>query len=138
MSPPDPPTDPQLDELLDYVLRTRNSDFTGYKRASLTRRITKRMQALGLDSYAEYMDRLEVDPDEFNRFFDNVLINVTSFFRDPAAWDALRETVADRFAGRGPDTPIRVWSAGASTGQEAYTLAILLAGCWGWTSSSAG
>jgi two-component system CheB/CheR fusion protein len=127
VSPSDPPTDPQLDELLDYVLRTRNSDFTGYKRASLTRRITKRMQALGLDSYAEYTDRLEVDPDEFNRFFDNVLINVTSFFRDPAAWDALRELVATRFASRGPDAPIRVWSAGTSTGQEAYSLAILLA-----------
>jgi two-component system, chemotaxis family, CheB/CheR fusion protein len=128
VTPADPSMpDPQLEELLEYVRRTRNSDFTGYKRASLTRRITKRMQALGLDSYGEYLDHLEVDPDEFSRFFDSVLINVTAFFRDDEAWDALRQAVTDRFRARGSqESPIRVWSAGTSSGQEAYTLAMVM------------
>jgi two-component system, chemotaxis family, CheB/CheR fusion protein len=120
--------DPELDALLEYVRQNRNSDFRGYKRASLTRRIGKRMQALGCTSFGEYLDHLEVDPDEFGRFFDTVLINVTSFFRDPEAWERLTELVAQRFAGRQSDeSPIRVWSAGTSSGQEAYTLAMVLA-----------
>jgi two-component system CheB/CheR fusion protein len=117
-----------LEALLEYVRRARNSDFTGYKRASLVRRINKRLQALGLSTFGDYLDHLQVHPDEFNNFFDTVLINVTSFFRDDEAWDALKELLAARFAGQsGGDAPIRIWSAGTSTGQEAYSLAMALA-----------
>jgi two-component system CheB/CheR fusion protein len=120
----------ELEELLAMIKETRGSDFTGYKRSTLMRRIGRRMTAVGLETYGEYRDYLEAQPDEHALLFDSLLINVTSFFRDRPAWDAFREKVlvpllADRPAT--PARPIRVWSAGCSTGEEAYTLAILLA-----------
>jgi two-component system CheB/CheR fusion protein len=122
------PPDPELEAVLDYVRQSRNSDFTGYKRASLSRRVTKRLQALGLASYGEYLDHLQVHPDELGRFFDTVLINVTSFYRDPETWDRLTELLQERFGARAEeDSPIRLWSAGTSSGQEAYTLAMVMA-----------
>jgi two-component system CheB/CheR fusion protein len=115
-----------LDLLLDYLKRTRGFDFSGYKRSSLTRRIRKRMQAVGADSFADYVDYLEVHPDEFVSLFNTILINVTAFFRDPAAWQYIRDTIIPRvLAERQPSEPIRVWCAGVSSGQEAYTVAML-------------
>src|SRR4051812_23239482 len=116
-----------LDELLEHVKTTRGFDFTGYKRASINRRITKRVEAVGLTSYAEYLDYLEVHPDEFGVLFNTILINVTAFFRDPEAWDALARDALPRIdeMGRG-QSQIRVWSAGCASGQEAYTIAMLL------------
>jgi two-component system CheB/CheR fusion protein len=119
---------PELESLLVYLKRNRGFDFTGYKRASLGRRITKRMQVVGIDSYASYRDYLEEHPAEFERLFDTILINVTSFFRDTESWDYLRADVIPRIiADKEPREPIRAWSAGCATGQEAYTLAILFA-----------
>ncbi|TDD83402.1 PAS domain-containing protein [Actinomadura rubrisoli] len=107
---------------------TRGFDFTGYKPTTLTRRIKRRMDALGLAGVEEYRDFLELEGEEFARLFDSLLINVTGFFRDPAAWQALRETVVpEMLAAKDPARPIRVWSAGCATGEEAYTLAIVLA-----------
>jgi two-component system CheB/CheR fusion protein len=117
-----------LDRLLEYLRSQRGFDFTGYKRPSVERRIGKRMIAVGVDSHADYMDYLEVHPDEFPQLFDTILINVTAFFRDPEAWDAL---VADAIGAiseaRGKSGLIRVWSAGCASGEEAYTAAIVLA-----------
>jgi hypothetical protein len=76
------PPDREFELLLTYVKRSRGFDFTGYKRASLVRRIQKRMQMLGIEGYGEYTDYLQVHPDEFTRLFDTILINVTGFFRD--------------------------------------------------------
>ena len=70
---------------------SRGFDFTGYKRGSLERRFNRRMEAIGCGSYGDYLDYLEVHPEEFEELFDTLLINVTSFFRDAAAWQALRE-----------------------------------------------
>ena len=67
--------------------RTRGFDFSGYKRASLERRIRKRMEAVGVADYSDYLDYLEVHQDEFPALFDTILINVTGFFRDPPAWE---------------------------------------------------
>ncbi len=107
---------------------TRGFDFTGYKRSTLMRRISRRMGARGLKSIGEYRDHLELEPDELARLFDSLLINVTGFFRDPPAWDGLRdEVLPELLAAKGPARPIRIWSAGCSTGEEAYTLAILFA-----------
>ena len=121
-------TDPgDLDQLLEYVKRTREFDFTGYKRPTLARRIGKRMSEVHCPSYAEYEDYLEVHPDEFVIFFNTILINVTSFFRDPPAWDFVAEEIVPRIvSGKDPGEPIRVWSAGCASGEEAYTLAIVL------------
>ena len=107
---------------------TRGSDFTGYKRTTLQRRVKRRMILLDLAAFAEYKDYLELQPEEFGQLFDSLLINVTGFFRDPLAWQALREQVLpELFSAKGVKTPIRVWSAGCATGEDAYTLAIVLA-----------
>jgi two-component system, chemotaxis family, CheB/CheR fusion protein len=122
------PADRDLDVLLDYLRRSRGFDFTGYKRASLGRRIDKRMQAVGADGYLSYLDHLEVDPDEFTQLFNTILLNVTSFFRDPPAWDYLSAEVLPRLlAEKDDDGPLRIWSAGCASGEEAYTLAMVTA-----------
>ena len=121
-------SDPELEALLDYLKEGRGFDFTGYKRSSLTRRMAKRMHEVGCTSFAEYQDFLEVHPGEFQALFDTIWINVTGFFRDPEAWDALAAEVLPRLlAQMGDDEPIRVWSAGCASGEEPYTIAILLA-----------
>ncbi len=113
--------------LLEYIRHTRRFDFTGYKRTSLLRRIAKRMAEVHCETYADYQDYLEVHPDEFARFFDTILINVTSFFRDRPAWDFLADEIVPRIvSGKQAGEPIRVWSAGCATGQEAYSLAMVL------------
>jgi two-component system, chemotaxis family, CheB/CheR fusion protein len=114
--------------LLDYLHTARGFDFHGYKRTSLMRRVLKRLEALGISSFAAYQDYLEVHPEEFTALFNSVLINVTSFFRDPAAWEALQTTVIPQLLACKPaGEPIRAWSAGCASGEEAYTLAIVLA-----------
>ena len=75
-----------LDALREYIRNDRGFDFTGYKRASLERRITKRMRAVRVETYQEYLDYLQVQPDEFTGLFNTILINDTSFFRDPESW----------------------------------------------------
>ena len=88
--------DSGLQALLDHIKEQRGFDFTGYKRTSLERRIRKRMQAVGINSFAEYTDYLEVHPDEFGELFNTILINVTSFFRDPPVWEYLASDVIPR------------------------------------------
>ena len=88
--------DPTFEALLDYVRDNRGFDFTGYKRASLTRRVRKRMHEVGISSFDEYHDFLEVHPEEFTHLFNTILINVTSFFRDESAWDFARGAGASR------------------------------------------
>lgn len=118
----------QLENLLEFLRESRNLDFTGYKRPSLTRRIRKRMDMLGMRDYDEYRDVLEVDPEEAPRLVDTILINVTAFFRDEAAWKYLADEVVPAIiATKGPDEPIRVWSAGCASGEEAYSLAMIFA-----------
>lgn len=118
----------EFEELLSFIHQSRELDFSGYKRASLMRRTNRRVAAVGLKTYTEYRDYLEVHPEEFAVLFNSILINVTSFLRDPEAWGALAaETIPAILAAKSGDLPIRVWSAGCSTGQEACTAAMLLA-----------
>ena len=120
--------DPAFEELLEFLRDVRGFDFTGYKRASLVRRVDKRMQEIGIASYGDYLDHLQVHQEEFTELFNFILINVTSFFRDAPVWSYLAESVVPRIAERaGPDGPIRVWCAGAASGEEAYSVAMLLA-----------
>jgi two-component system, chemotaxis family, CheB/CheR fusion protein len=117
----------QFENLLYYLQQNRGFDFTGYKRPSLMRRVSKRMQMINIDSFVDYMDYLEVHPEEFSQLFNTILINVTSFFRDPAAWGYLGEEILPRLLQeKQPDEPIRVWSAGCASGEEAYTVAMAL------------
>ena len=124
----EPPADRDLEVLLDYLRRSRGFDFTGYKRTSLRRRIDKRIHDVGAGGYLTYLDLLEVDPEEFTQLFNTILLNVTSFYRDPPTWDYLRAEVLPRLlAEKGDDEPVRIWSAGCASGEEAYTLAMVVA-----------
>lgn len=121
-----------FERLLEYLRERRAFDFTGYKQASLMRRVGKRMQAVGADSFDAYQDYLEVHPNEFGLLFDTILINVTAFFRDKPAWDYLRDEVVPKILeGKGGEEPVRLWSAGCSSGEEAYTLAMIMAEAMG-------
>jgi len=115
-------------KLLDYLKTSRGFDFSAYKVSSLMRRIQKRMREVGANSYPDYVDYLEVHPNEFGPLFDTVLINVTGFFRDAPAWQYLADHIIPRIhEERGKDRPIRVWSAGCASGEEAFTISMLLA-----------
>ncbi|HEX8804914.1 MAG TPA: CheR family methyltransferase, partial [Acidimicrobiales bacterium] len=113
--------------LLAHLKETRGVDFSGYKRSSLTRRIRKRMDAVRIGSFEEYGRYLDADADELAELFNTILINVTSFYRDPETWQLVADEVIPRIvAQRGPDEPIRAWVAGCASGEEAYTVALLL------------
>jgi two-component system CheB/CheR fusion protein len=128
-APPDEPRSTQeFEALVEYLKNSRGFDFSGYKRSSLRRRVGKRMQLLRIERYGDYLDYLEVHPEEFAQLFNTILINVTSFFRDTAAWEPLTNDVLPRLvASKQPHEPIRVWGAGCASGEEAYTLAMVLA-----------
>jgi two-component system, chemotaxis family, CheB/CheR fusion protein len=124
--------DASFETLLVHLKENRGFDFTGYKRSSLTRRVNRRMAQVGVSDYAEYLDYLEVHAEEFTALFNTILINVTGFFRDAEAWEYLRvEILPSVLAAKAPDGVIRVWSAGCASGEEAYTLAMILADALG-------
>jgi two-component system, chemotaxis family, CheB/CheR fusion protein len=120
--------DPAFERLLEHLKAARGFDFTGYKRSTLMRRVERRMAQVGIADYADYLDHLELHAGEFTALFNTILINVTGFFRDPQAWLVLREQVLPTLlCSSAPAQPLRVWSAGCSSGEEAYTLAMVLA-----------
>jgi two-component system, chemotaxis family, CheB/CheR fusion protein len=116
-----------LEALLQYLKKERGFDFTGYKRASLMRRVERRMADIDVQGFEAYHDHLLMHPDEFTSLFNTVLINVTGFFRDPEAWTYLREVALPPILARRVGQPIRVWCAGCASGEEAYTMAMVLA-----------
>jgi two-component system, chemotaxis family, CheB/CheR fusion protein len=118
--------DPAFESLLRFLRDERGFDYTQYRRPSLLRRFEKRMQAVGVSGYEEYRDYLEMHPDEYAELFNTILINVTGFFRDQEAWDLLAEKVIPALLELKGDSPIRVWSAGCASGEEPYTVAMLL------------
>jgi two-component system CheB/CheR fusion protein len=123
-----PPADPVFETLLHHIQESRGLDFRGYKRTSLKRRITLRMEALGVENFSAYQARLEADPGEFESLLNTVLINVTSFFRDTEAWEVLKTQVVPSLIARAePDRPIRIWSVGCASGEEPFSIAMLFA-----------
>jgi two-component system CheB/CheR fusion protein len=120
--------DAGFEAVLEFLKESRGFDFTGYKRSSLMRRVARRTQALKLDGWPEYLDYLQVHQEEFTTLFNTVLINVTGFFRDQDSWLQLRSEVLPQIlAGKKPSELIRVWCAGCATGEEAFSIAMLLA-----------
>lgn len=105
--------------------RTRH-DFSLYKQSTLHRRIERRMAIHGIATLAQYTDLLRQSPQESDLLFKELLIGVTSFFRDPAVWQYLAEVALPQLiARRGPHGKLRAWSIGCSTGEEAYSLAMV-------------
>jgi two-component system CheB/CheR fusion protein len=119
--------DPAFENLLVHLKEERGFDFTGYKRASLERRVRRRMDTLSIESFDDYQDYLVMHQDEFTGLFNTILINVTSFFRDPEAWTYLAEHLLPELLRHRQNEPLRAWSAGCATGEEAYTLAMVFA-----------
>jgi two-component system, chemotaxis family, CheB/CheR fusion protein len=102
-------------------------DFSNYKERTIVRRVQRRMHVLQIDKVPAFLDRLRRDSREVTLLFQDLLIGVTNFFRDPDAFAALeREVVPKLFQGKGTDDTIRVWVPGCATGEEAYSIAILL------------
>jgi two-component system CheB/CheR fusion protein len=120
------PEDASFEKLLSFLRDSRSFDFTGYKRPSLMRRVRHRMDEIGVKSFDDYQDVLQLEPREFTALFNTILINVTSFFRDAEAWEELRAEILPQILESSNGGGIRVWSAGCSAGQEAYTIAMLL------------
>jgi two-component system CheB/CheR fusion protein len=110
------------------LLSTRTGhNFSGYKDKTVIRRMQRRMQLLQIDEVPAFIEHLRKEPREADLLFQDLLIGVTNFFRDTPAFDALTQRVIPKlFEGKGSDTTIRVWVPGCSTGEEAYSIAILL------------
>ncbi|QEF98942.1 Autoinducer 2 sensor kinase/phosphatase LuxQ [Stieleria maiorica] len=109
-----------------HLLKVTGHNFRHYKSSTLTRRIQRRIQLLKLADADEYLTRLQSSDDEAEALFRELLIGVTAFFRDPEAFDAISSTVLPEiFDGKPENETVRVWVAGCSTGEEAYSLAML-------------
>ena len=123
-----------LTENDDFLLRVCEElrrkighDFSQYKRSTMMRRVQRRMQVIGMTSADDYVKRLRDNEKEADLLFRDLLINVTCFFRDAEAFDFLRrEIIPDLLRGRGVADTIRIWTPGCSSGEEAYSLAMLV------------
>lgn len=113
--------------ICEIMLQKTKHDFKHYKTSTLIRRIQRRMQVLQFSTVQEYIDHLMSVSDECEILFNELLINVTSFFRDKEAFEALKEDVLTKLVQqKKPNQKIRIWVAGCSSGEEAYSIAILL------------
>jgi two-component system, chemotaxis family, CheB/CheR fusion protein len=126
-----------LDALFGLLRDSTGVDFTNYKHSTLQRRIRRRMVVHKIETLRDYLRFIGRKPEELDELYRDLLIHVTGFFREPEAFLALRKHVYPKlFDGRKPDHPIRVWVAGCSTGEEAYSIAItLLEYLWAHTRS---
>jgi two-component system, chemotaxis family, CheB/CheR fusion protein len=124
-----------LPDVTDFLLKVCEElrhrlghDFSQYKRSTMLRRIQRRMQVVGASTGAEYLERLRDKADEAELLFRDLLINVTCFFRDAEAFDFLRrEVIPALLKDKGASDTVRIWAPGCSSGEEAYSIAILMA-----------
>ena len=115
-----------LDVICSHLHRRTGHDFHHYKRNTLGRRVQRRMQILHIASPTKYVHRLREDPEEVDRLFKELLIGVTHFFRDPEAFAFFSKTIVPKIVkSNKTGDPIRIWIPGCSSGEEAYSLAII-------------
>ncbi|HEU4906819.1 MAG TPA: CheR family methyltransferase, partial [Solirubrobacterales bacterium] len=123
-----PEVDGQLDTLLSLLRTETKQDFRCYKRPTLLRRTHRRMSLRQIEDMAVYIERLRNEPDELAALAKDLTINVSGFFRDPQAWETLKKKVIAQLIAERPDgASIRIWVPGCSTGEEAYSIAMLIA-----------
>jgi two-component system, chemotaxis family, CheB/CheR fusion protein len=116
-----------LNKIFILLRSATGVDFSFYKPTTLKRRIARRMMLHKVDSLAHYVRFVRQTPKELDALYQDLLINVTSFFREPEVFEALKKRVFPRLLkDRAPRTPVRVWVPGCSTGEEAYSMAIAL------------
>ncbi|GAA3265770.1 hypothetical protein GCM10020258_33900 [Sphingomonas yabuuchiae] len=117
-----------IDDMCRVLRNAVGHDFSGYKRTTLVRRVERRMHVLGIGTGSAYLARVKSDADECEALFRDLLINVTRFFRDAELFETLRTKAVEPLTrGRDPDEDIRVWIPGCSSGEEAYSIAMLFA-----------
>ncbi|WP_334769119.1 chemotaxis protein CheB [Nostoc sp.] len=122
-----PETRDPLNQIFSLLCTTTGVDFTQYKPASLERRIQRRMLLYKLDSLAAYAQYLQTHGDEIQALYEEILIHVTSFFRDPHVFEKMKTQIFPMISqNKASDVPLRIWVAGCSTGEEVYSLAICL------------
>lgn len=116
-----------LSRIFSLLRAATRVDFTHYKHTTIKRRIFRRMALYRLEQLTDYLGYLQENPEEVQALYQEILINVTHFFRDAAAFEAIKQQVFPALLrDRGLDFPLRIWVAGCSTGEEAYSLAICL------------
>jgi two-component system CheB/CheR fusion protein len=117
-----------LDEILTLIRLQAGFDLSGYKFKPLLWQIQQRMKVRGIEHFDDYEDLLHDDPAELEALLRNIPIHVTEFFRDPEAWDVLaREVIAPLALEQAGNRPLRIWTPACSSGEEAYSVAMLLA-----------
>ena len=121
-----PESEDVLETLFTLLRDQTGHDFSEYKDTTLDRRLTRRMAVQHVDRLEDYVRFLQRNPEELEALFHDLLIGVTRFFRDPEAFQALGDAVSEMIARRTPGSVVRVWVPGCSTGEEAYSIAILL------------
>ncbi|KZY33320.1 hypothetical protein A3731_03530 [Roseovarius sp. HI0049] len=115
-----------LRRIVGFLQARTGHDFSSYKRATVMRRVLRRMQVCRLQSAADYAEMVRTTPEEAQELFDDLLISVTQFFRDEDAYETLAEKVIGDLVENPGDDGVRIWSVGCATGEEAYSLGILL------------
>ncbi|WP_242048600.1 MULTISPECIES: chemotaxis protein CheB [Nostocaceae] len=124
---PLPKSEAALPTIFAMLFTATGVDFTHYKQTTIKRRIARRMVLYNLESLEDYVEYLQNHPDEVQALYYEILISVTSFFRDPDAYQALKERVFPVISqGKSVDEPIRIWIPGCATGEEVYSIAISL------------
>ncbi|HEY0963503.1 MAG TPA: CheR family methyltransferase [Pseudomonadales bacterium] len=116
-----------FNRLMSLVQRECGLSFNQYKKATLKRRIERRMLAVGVTNFDKYVDHAEANPQEAKSLFKDILISVTNFFRDRDAFTAVEKPIVELLRSTPPGDPIRIWSVGCATGEEPYSLAMMLA-----------
>ncbi|MGH7100781.1 MAG: chemotaxis protein CheB [Acetobacteraceae bacterium] len=116
-----------LDRVLEFLRVRAGADFRSYRKSTLSRRVHRRIGLKNLASLDQYLAELRTNPDEVLTLAGDLMISVTGFFRDPEAWQTLTETaIAPLVAERASGAPIRCWAPASATGEEAYSLAMLI------------
>ncbi|UCZ57463.1 hypothetical protein LGV61_04080 [Desulfurispirillum indicum] len=115
-----------MEQIFQQLLQHSGVDFTHYKLSTINRRLERRMAALKISSLGSYVKHLAQCEGEQEKLFRDMLISVTSFFRDSQAFAALEDVMADLLKKQAPGAPIRVWVPGCSTGEEAYSIAMVI------------
>jgi two-component system CheB/CheR fusion protein len=116
-----------LQKIFALIRAQTGNDFSLYKKSTVRRRIERRMSVHQITDIDHYVRYLQENPDEIDMLFKELLIGVTSFFREPVAFEALKkDAIPEMIKGKQPGDSIRVWVVGCSTGEEAYSIAILL------------